>query len=129
MFDFSTIDQRQSLTTDQQVWLSDDAIVTLTINKGAGSAVVDYSNPLRVYANHIVSFSIATGYVFDSIVITTGSATYANLVGSATISGGTALAEGVVATITAGASVTTISFTVTAQTRWISILVNYSEVI
>ena len=129
LFDFSTTDQRQSLTTDQQVWLSDDAIVTLTISKGAGSAVADYSNPLRVYADHIVSFSIASGYVFDSIVITTGSANYANLVGSATISGGTALAEGVVATITAGASVTTISFTVTAQTRWISILVNYSEVI
>ncbi len=127
--DFSTSDQRQSLDTEQQVWLSGDHVVTLTIDKGsATSSVVDYTNPLRVYANHVVTFSIEEGYVFDSIVITANSSSYADVVSASSITGGTASVEGSVVTITAEEGAEVISFVASAQTRWNSLEVNYSEV-
>ena len=128
LIDFSTADQRESLSSEQQVWISDDGIVTLTVNKGsATSGIVDYTDPVRIYANHSVTFTIEEGYVFDSIVITAGTESYANVVAGSTITGGTASASGTVVTITADADVDEISFTVSAQTRWASLEVNYSE--
>jgi hypothetical protein len=130
LIDFSTTDQRESLDADQQIWISDDGIVTLTVNKAsATSGVVDYTNPVRIYANHSVAFTIEEGYVFDSIVITAATESYANVVVNSSITGGTASAEGTVVTITADANADAISFVASAQTRWVSLEVNYSEAI
>lgn len=130
LIDFSTTDQRESLSSERQVWISDDGIVTLTVNKAsATSGVVDYTNPVRIYANHSVAFTIEEGYVFDSIVITAATESYANVVVNSSITGGTASAEGTVVTITADANADAISFVASAQTRWVSLEVNYSEAI
>ncbi|MDY0345259.1 MAG: hypothetical protein RBR44_01695 [Bacilli bacterium] len=130
LFDFSTADQRLSLSSDQQVWLSDDHVVTLTINKSsAASGIVDYTNPLRVYSGHEVIYSIEEGYVFDSIIITANSTSHADVVGNSIITGGSVLVEGSVVTITADAAAEVISFTASAQTRWNSVEVYYSEVL
>ncbi|MFA6645322.1 MAG: hypothetical protein WCS76_03045, partial [Bacilli bacterium] len=94
----------------------------------ATSSVTDYTNPLRVYANHVVTFSIEEGYVFDSIVITANSSSYADVVSASSITGGTASVEGSVVTITAEEGAEVISFVASAQTRWNSLEVNYSEV-
>jgi hypothetical protein len=128
-FDFSTRDQRQSFSAQEQVWISDDGVITMKDNKNTGTVdVADYVKPLRIYASHRVTFTIQSGYVFNSIVITANSAAYANVTGSAAITGGTASVAGSVVTITANANATSISIVPTAQTRWDEIVVYYSEV-
>ncbi|MBQ8364257.1 MAG: chitobiase/beta-hexosaminidase C-terminal domain-containing protein [Bacteroidaceae bacterium] len=46
---FASLDQRKSFSAEQQVWKQNG--ITFTNDKGDGSDVADYSNPVRLYKN------------------------------------------------------------------------------
>ena len=50
---FANVAQRTSFSTEQQVWEQNG--VTFTNNKGSGSNLADYSNPVRLYKNSIIT--------------------------------------------------------------------------
>ncbi|MBQ3015713.1 MAG: hypothetical protein IJD79_02925 [Clostridia bacterium] len=117
---FASTAQRESLTTAKQVWKNDG--ITFTHNKGSGSNIVDYSNPVRIYANSSIVFN-APGNI-TKIEVTASSSSYANVLQSSV--GNEATVSGSKVTITP----TTLSDTytvakITAQTRFNSLTVYY----
>ncbi len=112
--DFSTTDQRVSLSTESQVWANDGA--TLTNNKGnSTSNVADYSNPARFYKSSEIIIAFPG---MNKIVVNCNTAGYAAaLASSITDSNATVTQSGSTVTIEFANAVDELSFTLSAQVR------------
>jgi len=131
IFDFS--DESSLVTKDANLSIWNLEPVTMAIAKNTSATNVGnvsfFSNPLRIYGGQQVTFSIEENYVIDEIVITTDGASYASVVSSAVLTGGTVLVEGSVVTITADGSGEDIVIVPSAQTRWLSVDISYTVAI
>jgi hypothetical protein len=124
-FDFSSNAQRTALSTTQQTWVSGD--ITMVINKNSGSNVADYTNPLRVYKYHSAHFSGNSSVAsIESIVVTANNASYATALGNSTFTNATAYVSGAIVTITVTTPTSPVSVALGAQSRWNSMVVNYT---
>lgn len=124
-FDFSSTAQRTALSTTQQTWVSGD--ITMVINKNDGNNIVDYTNPLRVYAKHSAHFSGNSSVAsIESIVVTANNNSYATALGDATFTNATASVSGKIVTITVTTPTSPVSVALTTQSRWDSMVVNYT---
>jgi hypothetical protein len=123
---FSTSTQRTSLNTEQQVWQS--GFFTMTVDKSnAASNIADYINPVRIYVKHETTFSFTADVEsVSSIVITANSATYANVMSSATYTNATVGVSDTIVTITPTNGTLSTMVKVSSQTRWNSLVINYS---
>ena len=112
--DFSTTDQRVSLTTESQVWANGGA--TLTNNKASSTSnVADYSNPVRFYKSSEIIIAFPG---MNKIEVNCNSAEYATaLVNSISDSNAAVTQNGQVVTIVFTNAVDEISFTLSAQVR------------
>ena len=112
--DFSTTDQRVSLTTESQVWANGGA--TLTNNKASSTSnVADYSNPVRFYKSSEIIIAFPG---MNKIEVNCNSAEYATaLVNSISDSNAAVTQNGQVVTIEFTNAVDQISFTASAQIR------------
>ena len=124
-FDFSSTAQRTALSTSQQTWVSGD--ITMVINKNTGGNIADYTNPLRVYAGHSAHFSGNSSVTsIESIVVTANSTSYANELGNSTFTNATASVSGAIVTITVTTPTSPVSVVLEKQSRWDSMVVNYT---
>lgn len=124
-FDFSSTEQRTALSTTQQTWVSGD--ITMVINKNSGSNIADYTNPLRVYKSHSAHFSGNSSVAsIESIVVTASSTSYATALGNSTFTNANASVSGSIVTITVTAPTSPVSVALGAQSRWESMVVNYT---
>jgi hypothetical protein len=130
-FDFA--DESSLVTKDDNLSIWNVDPVTMAIAKNTSTTNVGnasfFSNPLRIYGGQQVTFSIEENYAIDSVVITTDGSSYASVVSSAALTGGSVLVEGSVVTITADGSGEDIIIVPTAQTRWLSVDINYTVAI
>ena len=120
---FANTNQRDSYSQTQQVW--HNGVVTFTNNKGSGSNVGDYSNPVRLYQNSEMIVSCTNN--MTQIVINCNSNSYATALGNSTIVGGTMSVSGKVVTITLSSPGTSVTITLGAQVRIDSIVVTHEE--
>lgn len=82
-----------------------------------------YSDPLRLYVGHKVTFTADEGYYISSVVV---NAVSGRVLTAQEVVGATAVTSGTATTFTASENVSTISFVVgEKQTRWDSVVVNY----
>lgn len=125
-FDFSSAAQRTALSTTQQTWVSGD--ITMVINKNnASSNVADYTNPLRVYSGHSAHFSGNSSVAsIESIVVTANEEKYATALGNSNFTNATASVSGKIVTITVTTPTSPVSVVLGAQSRWDSMVVNYT---
>ena len=124
---FANTNDITSQGTSSTTWSNKN--VTFVVTKGESSTDVGgasqgfLSNPLRVYANQVVTIS-AGGDTITSIEITANSSTYATNMANATWTGATASASGLIVSVTP--SSTTISFShASLQMRFDSITIVY----
>ena len=119
--------QRTSFSTTQQVWTS--GAVTFTNDKaGSSNEVADYSNPVRLYASSNVTIACSAGNITKIVITSDGTAKYKTaLENSITGAGATYTASGSVYTVTLD-GVSSFTMTLTAQARFKSIAVTYSDV-
>ena len=130
-FDLSNESSLVTKDANLSIWNVDPATMEIAKNTSAtnvGNGTF-FSNPLRVYGGQQVTFSIEENYVIDTVVITADGASYAGVVSSAALTGGTVSVEGSVVTITADGSGEDIVIVPSAQTRWLSVDVNYTVAI
>lgn len=114
--------QRTSFSTTQQVWEQNG--VTFTNNKGSGSNVADYSNPVRLYAKSEVVIECTLGNISE-IKFTCSSSSYATELKNSV--GAEAASSGSVVTITpASASNSYTIASLTAQVRIKEMTVTYT---
>ena len=92
---FANKAQRISFSTTQQVWEQNG--ITFTNNKGSGSNVADYANPVRLYQNSEIVVECSLGNI-TSIVFDCNSSTYAETLGNS-ISGSTVNSDKVTVTL------------------------------
>ena len=121
--DFSTTDQRDTQTTSQQIWSSDE--LTFTNNKaGSTSNIIDSSAPVRLYKNSEVVINLAG---MTKIVFNCNTAGYAtDLEGS--ITNGTVTVDDKVVTVVLDAPVDSYTITLSVgQIRLDSITVYYGS--
>ncbi len=117
---FASTAHRTSQDTSKQVWANEG--VTFTNNKGTGSNVANYSNPIRLYQNSNIVIT-APGNI-TSIKFVANSSSYAtalkNSIGSSVSASGSD-----VVVILDGSSNTFTVATLTAQVRLNSVTVTY----
>jgi len=125
-FNFANATQRTQLDTSSQTWVAGD--ITMLVEKNTSTTnVADYTNPVRIYASHKVTFSGASNVAsIESIAIVANSASYANVVGTSTFTGATASVSEANVTITASPSTKVVSFVAGKQTRFNTLAVNYT---
>lgn len=118
--------QRTSLSTTQQVWEQNG--VTFTNNKGTGSNIVAYANPVRLYKNSEVVLEMEEGMVINKIEFACNTTGYANDL--ATSIGDNAIVSGKVVTVASFAEESN-SFVISSlsggQVRLDEITVTYTE--
>lgn len=123
--DFSTTDYRDSQDKSKQVWHSTDGVVTFINEKGSGSNVANYSNPVRCYQGSSVTIE-CTG-ITKIVFTTTGGAKYNLKNLSAANANETVTLDGTVVTVEFATAVD--SYTIASlanQTRFSKIEVTYT---
>lgn len=117
--------QRTSYSTTKQVWKSDN--VTFTNDKASSSTnVADYGNPVRLYAKSTVTIT-ASGTITQIEIVSNGSSSYKTaLQNSLTGAGLTYTNNGNTYTV-ANLNAESVTFTLTAQARFMSLTVTYEE--
>ena len=112
---------RTVFTTEQQVWVQNG--ITVTNDKGASTSnVADYGNPARFYKSSDLKIEYTSNVT--TIVVNCNTEGYATALAASTITGGTAVANGKVVTITLTTPATNVVITgLSAQVRVDSISV------
>ena len=117
---FANTSQRVSLSTTKQVWQNN--LVTLTHEKSSSSNdIVDYSNPIRFYANSKLTVSVSEDYVISKIVFDCNNSTYATTLKNSISSNATVSSDKV--TVTAIGSNTYVVAKLSGQVRMDSLTV------
>ncbi|MBQ7045748.1 MAG: hypothetical protein IJN65_04570 [Clostridia bacterium] len=117
---FADTAQRTVYTTEQQVWVQNG--ITVTNDKGASTtAVGNYSNPARFYANSTVTIEFATPII--QFVVDTSGSKYATALQNSITSGATLTANGNVVTVVLDTPATSFSFKCSGQNRAATITV------
>ena len=117
---FADVANRNSLTTEQQVW-SQNGVTLINDRNEAQSPVADYAGPARFYKGSKITVECAG---MQKIVINCNSTSYATaLSDSFNIEGCQAEFDGKVITITFDNAIDSFEFTVGAATRFDSIVV------
>lgn len=123
-FDFSDSAQRESLTTEEQIWNTDN--VKLTHSKaGSSTNIADYTNPIRFYKSSTITLSSESS--ISKIVVNCNTAAYATTL--ATSIGSEASCEDKVVTVS---SIDATSYTITlseGQVRVNSIDVTFGNAV
>ncbi len=120
---FATTDQRTSLTTANQTWVS-GGLTFANDQDASTSSVADFSNPVRLYKSSKVTIS-AKGIAKIVINVNTGKP-IADVQTSLTNAGATFTTEGQVITITFDTPVDSFAFSCAAQIRFDSIEVTHT---
>ena len=121
---FDNTSKRTNLSTASQTWVENG--ITFTNNKGGGSNIADYCNPVRLYKSSNVEIKVEGN--ISTIAITCNSTTYANALANSTFDGGTVSVNGKVVTVTfdEGTEISALNITsLSAQVRVDSIFVKY----
>lgn len=117
---FASIAQRTSQSTSKQVWANEG--VTFTNNKGTGSNVGNYSNPVRLYKSSNIVIT-APGNI-TSIKFVANSPSYATALKNSIGSSASASGSNVVVTLDGSSDTFTVA-TLTEQVRLNSVTVTY----
>ena len=117
---FASLDQRKSFSAEQQVWKQNG--ITFTNDKGDGSDVADYSNPVRLYKNSDIT--IETTREMSKIEFDCSTAGYATDL-AASIDGVEVVGDKVTVTLSPAAKSYNISLT-GGQVRLDAITVTYA---
>lgn len=130
-FDFSVETALITKDPTQSVWTISP--ISMTVDKGTSTVNVGnasyFSNPLRIYASQVVTFSATAGYSISSIVIDVSDAKYLAPLTASTIEGGTISGSETQATITVSEGATSVTITASAQFRFAKAVVNFAEVV
>ena len=118
---FASDAQRVSLTSDKQVWEQNG--ITFTNNKASSiTAVADYSNPVRLYANSSVTIEAAKNIA--KIEFTCNASSYASALQNSIVGGATTDGSVVTVTLASPAKSYTVS-NLSAQVRLNSLTVYF----
>ena len=117
---FASTDQRKSFSAEQQVWKQNG--ITFTNDKGSGSNLADYSNPVRLYKNSDIT--IETTREMSKIEFDCNTEEYATDLATS-IGGVEAVGDKVTVTLSPAAKSYTISLT-EGQVRLDAITVTYA---
>ena len=122
---FADVANRTEQTTEKQVWVQNG--ITVTNDKAASTSnVADYKNPARFYKSSDLKIEYTSNVT--TIIVNCNTEGYATALAASTITGGTAVANGKVVTITLTTPATSIAITsLSAQVRVDSISVVAAE--
>lgn len=120
---FASTAQRESLDVNSQVWKN--AGIIFTNNKGSGSNVADYSNPVRIYQGSEVVIEHEAGLISQIVIVSNASKYTTPLETSLKNAGVTPTVSGNNVTINFTPAVESFTFSASAQIRFNSLSVTY----